>query len=353
MTTKPAGRVAPFTIGEMAVQPGTRRTVDLPVSVFADHTPAHMAVHVVHGARPGPTVFVSAAVHGDEVIGVEIVRRLLRQPQLARLRGTLLAVPVVNAFGFLAHSRYLPDRRDLNRSFPGHPRGSLAARLAYLFLEQVAARATLGIDLHSGAVHRSNLPQLRVSASDEGAMAMARTFAPPVILRSALRDGSLRAAAEQRGIPMLLYEAGEALRFEEFGIRAGVSGCLRVLHALDMIAARGVPKARIVPSLATYSAWLRAPVGGLVRTFRELGETVAEGETIAVVSDPLGTSETIVQARFGGLVIGRSALPVANEGDPLLHVARVARPDEASAHIENLSELLADDDRLADDGLMD
>ena len=344
---------SPFVIGGAEVAPGTRRTVDLPVSVFADHTPAHMAVHVVHGARDGPTVFVSAAVHGDEVIGVEIVRRLLRQPQLARLRGTLLAVPVVNAFGFLAHSRYLPDRRDLNRSFPGHPHGSLAGRLAHLFLDQVASRASLGIDLHSGAVHRANLPQLRVSAADGRAMELAHIFAPPVILRSGLREGSLRASAENRGIPMLLYEAGEALRFDEFGIRAGVSGCLRVLRELGMIAARGVPRARMEPVVATGSAWLRAPEGGLVRTFRDLGERVQEGETVAVVSDPLGARETPIFARQDGLVIGRSALPVANEGDALLHVASVARPGAVSAEIETLSEVLADDDRLADDGFLE
>jgi len=154
---------AAFAIGDEIVPAGMRRIVHLPVSVLSDHTPVNLSVEVIHGRRDGPVVFVSAAVHGDEVIGVEIVRRLLRAPALRGMRGTLLVVPIVNTYGFLSHSRYLPDRRDLNRSFPGSRGGSLASRLAHLFLTEVVSRASLGIDLHSAAIHRTNLPQIRVS----------------------------------------------------------------------------------------------------------------------------------------------------------------------------------------------
>lgn len=152
-----------FELGGAQVPPGTRRTIDLPVSSLSDHTPVSMAVHVVNGRKPGPVMFVSAAIHGDEVTGVEIVRRLLRTPSLERMAGTLLAVPIVNTFGFLNHSRYLPDRRDLNRCFPGSAEGSLGARLAHIFLSQIVARSDFGIDLHSAAVQRSNLPQIRLT----------------------------------------------------------------------------------------------------------------------------------------------------------------------------------------------
>ena len=141
-----------FQIGGETIAPGTRRTVDLPVSVLSDHTPVTMSVHVVHGRRPGPVLFVSAAVHGDEVIGVEIARRVLRAPQLDTLRGTLMVIPIVNTFGFLNNSRYMPDRRDLNRVFPGSESGSLASRLAHLFMTEVVNRAEFGIDLHSAAI---------------------------------------------------------------------------------------------------------------------------------------------------------------------------------------------------------
>ncbi|MEM1274872.1 MAG: succinylglutamate desuccinylase/aspartoacylase family protein, partial [Pseudomonadota bacterium] len=205
-------RTKDFQIAGQAVSPGNRATVTIPVSVYSDNTPAGLSVHVIQGKRPGPTVFISAGIHGDEVIGVEIVRRLLRAPNLTTLRGTLLVVPVVNTFGFLNHSRYLPDRRDLNRSFPGSPRGSLAARLANIFLDEIVGRCDLGIDLHSAAVHRTNLPQMRVSPGNARTLQLSRVWGAPVILRSPLRDGSLRAEAKGRGVDVLLYEAGEGLR---------------------------------------------------------------------------------------------------------------------------------------------
>ena len=177
---------APFEIAGHKVAPGARAQIDLPISILPDHTPVGLSLEVIHGKRPGPTMFVSAAVHGDELIGVEIVRRLLRAPQLKSLRGTLLVIPVVNSFGFLNRSRYLPDRRDLNRCFPGHPSGSLGSRLAHIFLNDVVLRCDFGIDLHSAAIHRTNLPQVRISPSDAVTRRMAASFAAPVVLTLSL-----------------------------------------------------------------------------------------------------------------------------------------------------------------------
>lgn len=319
----PAKAPPPFEIGRFSIPSGSRRTVELPVSVLADHTPVSMSVHVVHGARAGPVTFVSAAVHGDEVIGVEIVRRLLRTPNLARLRGTLLAVPVVNSFGFMSHSRYLPDRRDLNRSFPGSSGGSLASRLADLMTREVVKRASVGIDLHSAAVHRSNLPQIRISPGAPGALALAQAFNPPLILTSPLREGSLRQAAADFGIDVLTYEAGEGLRFDEFAVRAGVTGILRVLHALDMLPARGVPRARVASMTSRRSHWLRAPAGGLLRSYRAEGDLVEQGTLLGAISDPFGEVEHEVIAERAGVIAGRSNLPVVNEGDGLYHIAEL------------------------------
>ena len=174
----------PFEIAGRRIAPGQRMTVDLPVSTLTDHTPVTMSVHVIHGKKPGPVMFVSAAIHGDEVIGVEIVRRLLRTPTLDRMAGTLLAIPIVNTFGFLNQSRYLPDRRDLNRVFPGSAAGSLAARLANLFLTEIVGRSDFGIDLHSAAIHRTNLPQVRISPGSDRMRHMAEVFGAPVIITS-------------------------------------------------------------------------------------------------------------------------------------------------------------------------
>ena len=348
--TKPQAARAPlarpYDFEGTLVEPGTRRTVDVPLGVLSNHTPINMSVQVVHGRRAGPAVFVCAAVHGDEVIGVEIVRRLLAGLDPAKLRGTLLAVPIVNAFGFLNHSRYLPDRRDLNRSFPGHPHGSLASRLGHLFMETVVARCRLGIDLHSAAIHRTNLPQLRISPLHDETRHLAEAFGAPVILASSLRGGSLRAAAREAGVDVLLYEAGEGLRFDETAVRTGTTGILRVLRALDMLPARGagVPTRKGPPTVhALSSSWSRAPEAGLVRLYRDVGEVVAGDELLGVVADPFGEQEHEVRARFPGIVIGRATMPVVNAGDALFHIARIADEQAAVQAVEGMETRLEAD----------
>lgn len=326
----------PFEIADQTIPRGSRRTVDLPVSVLSDHTPVNLRVHVIHGKRPGPTVFVSAAMHGDEVMGVEVARRLLQSELLDRLRGTLMVVPIVNAFGFHNRSRYLPDRRDLNRSFPGSSEGSLASRLAGIFLKQVVTRCDLGIDLHSAAVHRTNLPQVRISPGNDRTRALAEVFGAPVILTSSLRDGSLRAEAKEAGVDVLLYEAGEGLRFDEMAARAGVAGILRVLRAMEMLPAKGIAKAKASPLMCQSSKWLRAPAGGLLRTFRADGDVVEEGDVLASVSDPFGEAEVEMVAPSDGIIVGRAVMPVVNEGDAVFHLAQVRHDDPAQA-VEDLA----------------
>ncbi|AXI46164.1 succinylglutamate desuccinylase [Sulfitobacter sp. SK012] len=340
-----------FEIAGITVAPGTRQTVNLPVSNLPDHTPVTLSVEVIHGKRPGPVMFISAAVHGNEVIGVEIVRRVLRAPQLASLRGTLLVVPVVNSFGFLNQSRYLPDRRDLNRCFPGHPSGSLGARLAYIFLNEVVLRCAFGIDLHSAAIHRTNLPQLRISPSDPVTHRMAKAFGAPVILTSSLRDGSLRGVAAAKGTPVLLFEAGEGLRFDEMAVRAGLAGILRVMLAEGMLAAKGIATSRTPSHICAASSWLRAPVGGLLRIFRAEGEMVAEGDVLASVSDPMGKSETDIIAPNAGILIGRATLPIVNEGDAVFHLAKLA-PRADPDTVEEMAEQLSDDPLFDEDEII-
>ncbi|MBZ0124549.1 MAG: succinylglutamate desuccinylase/aspartoacylase family protein [Roseovarius sp.] len=327
-----------FTINGHVIETGTRRTVDVPVSTLSDHTPVDLSVHVIHGRRPGPVLFVSAAIHGDEVIGVEIVRRLLRATPLKSLAGTLMAVPIVNSFGFLNHSRYLPDRRDLNRSFPGQSQGSMASRLAHIFMTEVVERADVGIDLHSAAIHRQNLPQIRLTPDNDRLAALGRAFGAPVIVPSRLREGSLRMAAETAGVDLLLYEGGEGLRFDELAVRAGVSGILRVMRHLGMIGARGVPKLRHAPVLAATSRWYRAPAGGIFRGYVPIGAAVAPGTVLGVVSDPFGEVEAEIAAETGGIVIGRSNMPAVYEGEALFHIAETPRADRVAegvtAHLE-------------------
>ena len=329
---------------------GSRTTIDLPLPNLYTHTPMYMPIRVVRGKRSGPTLLVSAAIHGDEINGVEIIRRLLAHPILKRLRGTLIAVPVVNVFGFIGHSRYLPDRRDLNRSFPGSDQGSLTARLANLFIEELFSKADYGIDLHTGAIHRSNLPQIRATLAVPEIRTIAEAFGAPVILDSGAKliDGSLRKIAIEQRIPYIVYEAGEALRFDELAIRAGIRGIISVLRALAMLKSGKSVKPVRGPVIARRSSWLRAPQSGILRAAKTLGARVEKDEVLAWISDPFGEQESPVPARFTGIIIGRSNLPLVNEGDALFNVASVPKPGEVEEGLENYHEELADMDELAD-----
>jgi predicted deacylase len=326
-----------FAIGGTSVAAGTQATVQLPLPGLYTNDPLHMPVHVVHGVRDGPAVFVSGAVHGDEINGVEIIRRLLRMPQLRRLRGTLLAVPIVNIFGLHNRSRYLPDRRDLNRSFPGTETGSLAGRLARVFIDEIVARTDLGIDLHTAAIHRANLPQIRADINDPILAPLARAFSAPVLLHSAAPAGSLRYAAADIDVPVMVYEAGEALRFEEVSIRVGLRGVVNVLRLLDMLPATK-RKASRPSAVLRSSSWQRAPQSGILRTQATLGDLVEKGALLGVVADPAGASETPITAPFDGVVIGRTHLPLVFEGEGLFHLGRTRHTSLLEEHLDALHE---------------
>ena len=334
---------APFVIGGEKIAAGTRQTVDLPVSLLSTHTPMTLPIHVIHGRRDGTTMFVSAAIHGDEIIGVEIIRQLLQSTALRHLRGTLICAPVVNLFGFINQDRYLPDRRDLNRSFPGTEKGSLAAQLANLFVTEIVDQSDVGIDLHSAAKHRVNLPQIRISDDQEKAQEMAEAFGAPVVVHAALREGSLRQCARDRDVDVIVYEAGEALRFDDVAIRTGVRGILRVMKKLDMLGSKRIKPATRKPHVVSSSRWIRAAGSGVVRLIKGIGDMVEEGEIIGQISDPIGTSRLNVEALETGVVIGQTRLPIINQGDALLHVAAMNNPRRVESAVETSErEVLAD-----------
>jgi len=328
-------RRAPFRIFDAEVQPGQRMTVDVPLAQLYTHTQLHMPVQVVHGRRDGPVLLVSAALHGDEINGVEVIRRLLRLSTLRHLAGTLVAVPIVNVFGFIHRSRYLPDRRDLNRCFPGTERGSLGARTAYLFKTGIVEHCTHVIDLHTAAIHRDNLPQIRVNLDNADAAEMAQAFGVPLTLNSGLIEGSLRAAADEAGIPVITYEAGEALRFQEPAIKAGLAGTVRVMRHLGMLPQRPTRRRDAPQSyVANASQWARAEQDGIFRTVSPLGTHVKQGQILGYIADPFGEQELPVRAPFDGIVVGRNNLPLVNEGEALYHVARyeqAARAERVAA----------------------
>lgn len=327
----------PFEIHGESVPAGSVTQVRIPLPGLHSDTSVHMPVHVVHGKKPGPVIFISAAVHGDEINGVEAIRRLLSLGIIKRLQGTLLAVPVVNVLGFEAHSRYLPDRRDLNRCFPGTEQGSLAARVANTFMTEIVSRCDMGIDLHTAAIHRDNFPQIRADLSNDQLNQLARAFSAPVLLHSAAPQGSMRHAAASESIPVMVYEAGEALRFDEVAIRVAVRGSLNVMRTLGMLSAGKTKKARPTVLLRS-STWVRAPRSGILRAKSKLGDVVSKGDVLGYLSDPASHSDTVVEAISDGIIIGRTNIPLVYEGEALFHIGRSRQTSRLEEQVDDLQD---------------
>ncbi|RHW26483.1 succinylglutamate desuccinylase [Nocardioides immobilis] len=313
-----------FAIGNVRVRAGAARDVELPITRLVTGGDVSLPVRVVHGREPGPVVWVSGAIHGDEVIGVEVIRELIAALDPKKVRGTLVAVPVVNVLGFMAGDRYLPDRRDLNRSFPGSPRGSLASRIAHLFMAEVVAKCEVGIDVHTAADKRANLPQIRADLDDPRTRDLAEAFGARVMVHARLRDGSLRQAALEVGAKVLLYEAGEANRFDDESIATGVAGIRRVLAFLDMIEPE--PADDLPARLESRStAWVRARSTGILNLETKLGAFVEAGDRLGGLSDTFGRRVRLIHADRDGIVIGLTRAPIVNAGDALVHIASVTQ----------------------------
>lgn len=309
-----------FAIGSARVRAGAARNLEIPITRLITGADVSLPVRILHGKEDGPVVWINAATHGDEVVGVEVVRRVLAALSPKAMRGTLIAVPVVNVLGVMTGERYLPDRRDLNRSFPGSARGSLASRIAHLMMTEVVAKCEVGIDLHTGSDRRTNLPQVRADLDDPRTRELAAAFGAPVMLHARIRDGSLRHAARESGATVLLYEGGENWRFDEWAITAATDGIRRVLGLLGMVDAPDEePPAPSVECRA--SGWVRARHTGFLHLDVQLGQGVETGERLGSVSDSFGKTLRLVRADRTGIVIGRSEAPVVNGGDAVVHIA--------------------------------
>jgi predicted deacylase len=316
-------------IHDEIIEPGTSKTILLPTPKLYDWTPMHMPVHVIRSKKKGPIVCITAAVHGDEINGVEIVRELLKK-KIHLLKGSLIAVPIVNVYGFLSQNRYLVDRRDLNRSFPGSSHGSLASRLAHLVITELVSQSTHLIDLHSGSLQRHNFPQVRANLTRAADKKLALAFNAPVTIHAKERDGSLRQAASEKNIPCILYEAGEALRFNNRSIKQGITGIMNVLQSLGMISQ---PKEKSSTMIALSSYWVRSPYSGTMRTAKSmLGKEVRKGETLAIIANPLGAEEYRLIAPSHGIIIGKSNLPLVHAGAALFHIASFEEQHAEESH---------------------
>ncbi len=311
-------------IAGVAIAPGQRQRLEIPVAQLPTRTTISLPVVVINGQFSGPRLWLSAAIHGDEINGVEIIRQILGKIKTKYLYGAIIAVPVVNVFGFIEQSRYLPDRRDLNRSFPGSPQGSLASRLAHLFMTEIVNHSTHGIDLHTAAQPRINLPQIRANLLDTETYRCAQAFGAPLMIHATTRDGSLRQAASKRGIPALLYEAGEACRFDPEGIEIGVKGILRVMDLLEMYA-HGLADTPSTSLEINKTKWIRASRSGLLHLEVKLGDKIAKKQPLAIITDAFGETKAKIRSPDHGVVIGQVQNPLVNQGDAIVHLALIPK----------------------------
>lgn len=308
------------TVAGVQVEPGERRDLAPAASESFTGDLTSLPLTVLNGPSDGPRAFVTAAIHGDELNGIAICRRLLDELDIEQVVGSLIVVPIVNVPGAQIASRYLPDRRDLNRAFPGSHTGSMAARIARLLLDEVVSNSDIGVDLHTAANHRTNVPQVRIRTADEATLKLATTFGAPFVLDARLRSGSLRAAAAELNVPVLTYEAGGPLRFDADAIDVGYRGVLRVLQRLGMIPS-APPPAHAEPMVLHESRWLRAERGGILELHVVSGDHVLPGQPLWTTTSPLGAERAIVDAEEEGYVIGATTLPLVQPGHAVLHIA--------------------------------
>ena len=320
-------RAKPFRIAGWRIEPGTVRTLEIRLGELYNQSPICMHTVVVHGKRAGPRLWISGGVHGDELAGIVAVRQVLTAFDPETLVGTLVAIPCVNELGALHCSREFPDGRDLNRCFPGSRTGTLASRIANAFLREIVSKCTHGVDVHTAGGHRDNLPQIRANLKDAETRRLARRFGTPIALHSTLRDGSLREAASELGIPTLLFEGGKALRHEQHVVDSAANGILRVMAELGMI--DGAPPRARPPLLSWSSSWLRTPRSGYFVPLVELGDHVSVRQAVALVDlrvhEDLAPRRVEVRAVRPGIVVGLQRLPLVHVGDPLVHIADVSK----------------------------
>ncbi len=316
-------RGQPLIIEERSIELGQTASIEVQFGESYLGKPVSVPVHVIRATTPGPTVCLTGVVHGDELNGMGIVRELAYNAPPDLLMGTLVCVPVVNIYGLERHARYMPDRRDLNRCFPGSPSGSLARRLAHAIFSKIIRQCDYAIDFHSAAVRRTNYPNVRANLLVPGVEKIAEAFGCELVVHSAGPKGSLRRVAGEAGVPIILVEAGEVWKIEPGVVAVGVRGCLNVLKSLRMI--RGVPDSPAFRVAVKKTTWVRAEQGGLLTFHASPGQLVRRGDCLATCSSIFGRDKSCIPAPVNGIVLGMTTMPVVKPGEPVYNIAVLSK----------------------------
>ncbi|MBL8892798.1 MAG: succinylglutamate desuccinylase/aspartoacylase family protein [Planctomycetaceae bacterium] len=317
----PRRKKDPHVWGAVSIQPGQELDAEVPISESYCGRQVSFPVHIKRGDEAGPTVFVTAAVHGDELNGTAAIRSLIVDPQIRLTRGTLILVPVVNVLGFETHSRYLPDRRDLNRCFPGSSSGSQASRLARVVFDEIVGRSDLGIDLHTAAIRRTNHPNVRGDFRNAEVRQLAEAFGCPLLVDEPGPEGSFRRAATDAGCPTILLEAGEIWKMESPIVEVARQGIINVLSELEML--HGLLCFRKPIELIEKTQWIRSDHAGFLDFHCQLGKHVRQGDPLATITSLLGRNPVSIFAPMDSVVLGLTTLPVTTPGEPICHLGQL------------------------------
>lgn len=308
-------------INEKEILPGQERVTKVGISKLPSHTSIDISITVYRSENPGPVLLLLGGMHGDEINGVEIVRRLIESDHNKVKRGTTICIPILNVYGFIHFSRTVPDGKDVNRSFPGNKNGSLASRMANYVVKDIIPKIDYGIDFHTGGAQRTNYPQTRCVMKDEENRKLAEAFGAPFALNSKFRSNSLRWSASKLGKRILVYEGGESTRFDEFAIEQGVSGALRLMKHLDMI--DEAPEPGALSQVVQSSSWIRARNAGLFQPMVKSGDQVNKNQVVGYLTDPFGEKKQPVKTKVAGYVIGLNNNPLLHQGDAIMHIGVV------------------------------
>lgn len=307
-----------LTIAGQVIQPGEFREININIARLPSHTQIDTPIYVSRSVEDGPVLALMAGMHGDEINGMEIVRRIIDRGLHHVKRGTVVCMPIINVYGFLNYSRDVPDGKDVNRSFPGSRNGSLASRVAYHLMRDVIPFIDYGIDFHTGGAMRTNYPQVRAVLQNELNVQLAMAFHAPFTIDAGFRPNSLRREAAKKGKSIIVYEGGESLRFDNHAIEEGISGTLRLMKHLNMT--DSAPEISEETRMIWSSAWVRAKHAGLFQSTVKAGQLVRKGEWVGTITDPFGEFKEQVKANENGYVIGLNNSPVINAGDALMHL---------------------------------
>jgi uncharacterized protein len=305
-------------IAGQEISPGEFKEININIARLPSHTQIDTPVYVSRALDDGPVLGLIAGMHGDEINGMEIVRRVLDRGLHHVKRGTVVCMPIINVYGFLNYSRDVPDGKDVNRSFPGNKSGSLASRVAYHLMHDVIPFIDCGIDFHTGGAMRSNYPQVRAVLRDAHNVEFANAFCAPFTIDAPFRPNSLRREAARKGKNIIVYEGGESLRFDTHAIEEGVAGTLRLMKHLGMIDWAPEPKEQT--KIIWNTSWIRAKHAGLFQPNVQAGQLVHKGEWVGTITDPFGEFKEQVKAGETGYIIGLNFSPVINAGDALMHI---------------------------------